>query len=207
MFLMAARVKMMASTHIWSTAWLYTCFTTPKSHQHTFTQQPEYRLLLNAHINMCAHGRQILNMSKQDQQGRKIAEASNVRSGGEMWFLLYPHPGQPHKHHNKFNSGLLPCTLSTLQSIYTLAFVRARLVLSFPHLYSSHVCVFQRKEMQMCRFPTSLGNATGRLDREIKQSCRDACGKVAIKYSLTTIQTLSGATSGQVKKLNRDFMQ
>lgn len=76
----------------------------------------------------------------------------------------------------------------------------------FPHLYSSHVCVLHRKEMQMCRFHTSLGNATGRLHREIKQSRRDACGKVAIKYSLTAIQTLSGATSGQVKKLNRDFM-
>ncbi len=61
--------------------------------------------------------------------------------------------------------------------------------------------------MQMCRFPTSLGNATGCLDREIKQSRRDACGKVAIKYSLTTIQTLSRATSGQVKKLNRDFLR
>lgn len=59
----------------------------------------------------------------------------------------------------------------------------------------------------MCRFPTSLGNATGRLDREIKLSRRDACSKVAIKYSLTTIQTLSGATSGQVKKLNKDFMR
>lgn len=133
----------------------------------------------------------------------------NFRVWGEIWFLLYPHPGQPHKHHNKFNSGLLPCTPSPLRSNSTLVlvFVHARLLLSFPHLYSSHVCVFQRKEMQMCRFPTSLGNATGRLDREIKQSRRDVCGKVAIKYSLTTIQTLSRATSGQVKKLNRDFMQ
>lgn len=59
----------------------------------------------------------------------------------------------------------------------------------------------------MRRFPSSLGNATGRRDREIKQSRRDACGKVAIKYSLTAIQTLSGATSGPVKKLNRDFMR
>lgn len=94
-----------------------------------------------------------------------------------------------------------------LCSLSALVFVFASLPLSFPHLYSSHVCVFHRKEMQMCRFPTSLGNATGRLDREIKLSRCDACSKVAIKYSLTTIQTLSGATSGQVKKLNRDFMQ
>lgn len=63
-----------------------------------------------------------------------------------------------------------------------------------------------KKDMQMRRFPSSLGNATGRWDREIKQSRCDACGKVAIKYSLTAIQTLSEATSGRVKKLNRDFM-
>ncbi len=154
---------------------------------------------------MCAHGRQILNMSKQDQRGRKIAEASNLGSGGEIWFLLYPHPGQPHKHHNKFNSGLH--TISFAIYFYSCLCACKTSAVFSSLVLSSHVCVFQRKEMQMCRFPTSLGNATGRLDREIKQSCRDACGKVAIKYSLTTIQTLSGATSGQVKKLNRDFMQ
>lgn len=145
-------------------------------------------------------------MSKQDHCGRKIAEASTLGAGGKSDSYCIPIPDN----HTNTITNSTPAPFHAchppLQSLSAPVFVRASLLLSFPHLYSFHVCVFHRKEMQMCRFPTSLGNATGRLDREIKQSHCDACGKVAIKYSLTTIQTLSRATSGQVKKLNRDLM-
>lgn len=147
-------------------------------------------------------------MSKQDRRSSKIAEASTLGPGGKSDSYCIPILDNHTNTHPIVNT--TPASLHArhppLQSLSALVFVCASLLPSSPHLYSSHVCVFHRKEMQMCRFPTSLGNATGRLDREIKLSRRDARSKVAIKYSLTTIQTLSGATSGQVKKLNRDFM-